>query len=563
MKFSYFSFIPFILSTFVSINFIFSQDNVSSQWVTISNDYITISMDKSTGRYLVFDNEANYAPLNVDSALTNIQYLKSSSPLPETLTSKSVILGKIPDALNFAILKINGSDIAFGSSSGKWLGSPIINSDSIVYGWRIGKLDIIQTIRISTNIDTLFQDAVTVSYDVINTDENLFNTVGVKIFLDPSVNEFLEVPFFLLDNQSIFNEYEYFKNNMPEFWLASDPSGNISSLSIKSFLKGPGIITPDKIYITTLDKALKNIWNFNFNKRNRLSQKDTAVLMFYDPKTIPPNDSITLASFQISKPALINTFQNNGLEARASTFSTKNTTPMIIDVWVKNVTNTIFDSVDLTIETPNWMTILDAPTKTLSYVGYLDIATPVSWNITSKEDIGRSADIRIKVEGKQNGIVTSSFDIPITVNLVAPFKQNNTTELKTAVANAVTNIITQPSINFEQFQPNDTSGITSETLEKVYQQLKSINSTESREIIKLIDTEQQLLKEIKETEKSINEINMQYAILLGIYQNLYVNSNTVDVGHIKIQEISDNLEQLENQLQQQEKSYSKISQIIK
>ncbi|MGL4561331.1 MAG: hypothetical protein ACRCV0_03460, partial [Brevinema sp.] len=414
------------------------------------------------------------------------------------------------------------------------------------------------------NVDTQFEDALTVEYTVINTSESRFNTIETRVLLDPTVNEYLEVPFFLLDNKSIINEQEYTKSTMPEFWLAADPSGNISSLSIKSFLKTPNILTPKKLYITSMDRALLDSWDFSFNRRNRIAKKDSAVIMYFDELSVPPSDSRIIASFQISKPALINTFQNNGLEARASSFATKNTTPMIINVWLKNTTNIIYDDVELTLNVPEWLSILDAPIKRVSQIGNLDIPTPISWNITSKESVGRTADLKILVQGKQNGVITSTFEVPITVNLVPDYQSNNSKALSQTIQETLAqNTIIPPTIRVEKFLPGDVSGARIDNLEIIYNNLKKINSTEAQEIIRLIDTENELLQEIEETEKSIDEINKQYQILLGIYNNLYLDDKSIDRSYIRIEDIVNNIQKIQIRLKQQEKIYSNISNSVK
>ncbi|MGL4388860.1 MAG: hypothetical protein ACRCTJ_05660 [Brevinema sp.] len=527
-----------------------------SSWVSISNEYITIAMETNTGRYLLFDNEARYSALNIDSVLSNNTFLKTLPPLPAALSNKPSVLGKTPDALNFTTLNINSNKIIFGSSIGSWITSPIIESNKIIYAWKLGDLEIIQTLSIATNIDTQFKDALTVEYTAINNSESTFSSIETRAFIDPSVNEYLDVPFFLLDNKSILNEQEFFKSTMPKFWLAADPSGNISSLSIKSFLKAPSIITPNTLYLTSTDRALRDIWNFTFNPRNRIAKKDSVVLMYFDQQDIPPTDSRLLASFQISKPALMNTFQNNGLEVRASSFSTKNTSPMLINVWILNTTNMIYDTADLTLIVPEWLTILDGPTKRVTEIGNSNIATPVSWNITSLESVGRTADIKVLVEGKQNGIITSRFEAPITVNLVPDFQSNNQNILKSVAKKTVAKNIITPKINLESFLPGDTAGATTANLNRIYQKLKKIKSKEAQEIVKLIETENELIKEIEDTEKTINEINNQYQILLGIYQNLYEDKNPIDYSYFRIEEISDKIKKTQHRLKQQESVYS-------
>ncbi|MGL4393948.1 MAG: hypothetical protein ACRCS8_01835 [Brevinema sp.] len=560
--------LPLFLLVFVSINTvdIFANTDESS-WVSVANEYITIAMETNTGRYLMFDNASQIPALNLGSVLPASSSLKALSPLPSQLDQKASVLGKTPDALNFATLNINGSKVVFGSASGSWVSDPVVEENRISYAWKIGDVEIIQTLSIATNIDTQYEDALTVEYTVINDSTSVFNTVEARVFLDPTVNREVEIPFFLLDNKSIAYEQEYLKNTMPDFWLAADPQGNISSSSLKSPLKSPSLIAPSRMYLTSMDRAIKSEWDFSFERRYRISKKDSVVLMYFDSQSVPPQDSRTIVSFQVAKPALMNTLQNNGLQVMASSFATKNTTPMTINVWVLNNTNTAFDNVDLTLKVPSWIKILDAPTKRVGRIDQYNAATSVSWTITSKESKGRTADLQISVDGKVNRAPIARLQVPITVNLEPEFQSNNQKTIsRSAQKTAAEALPTPPAepvatpearkTTLANFLPEDTAGATSESLNALYQRLKNIKTTEAQEIVKLIETEYELMKEIAETEKNISEINKQYEILLGVYQSLYQDEGLIDRSYINIQEISNNIKKTQDRLRQHEAVYS-------
>ena len=536
-----------------------------SQWVNVSNEYISVSVDIKTGRYVVYDVANDYSPSEIEKSFFPRSFLKYTSAISAEDQKYLPLLGSSTNALNVTTINIDGTPVVFGAENGQWLSPPIVQNDSIIYGWAIGGLEIIQTVAIVTNTETLFPDAVLITYDVINKDPTTSRQVAARIVLDPNVGDDQVNAFFLPNHDVINNEYSVTLEALPEYWLTSDFTGEVSPSSLKGFVQNQHPIKPSRMYFTTINKALRNIWEYKHSRYTLINRRDNAVVMFFDDQFIAPNSSIRIASTMVGIPSLINVFGNNGLEVRTSTFTSQQTTPLSVDLWLQNMKAEIFDEVVLEIKAPPTLEVYDSLIKRVGDVGYGN-KHPVSWNVASKSKQGNTHDVLINVKGYQNGIITSQFDIPIVINIDDEFIKNNNQELLETIDKTKTTVQQLTPVSTEtnvlivsEFNPGDTYGSASESLSKIYTYLQKNDNVANKQIIKMIETEQVLIQEIVDIEKNILDINKQYDILLGIYERLYKDNSKIDREQINIQNLTDNIGNIEDKLKQQESMISNIT----
>ncbi len=536
-----------------------------SQWVSISNEYVGVSVDIKTGRYIVYDVVNEYVPSEIEKSFFPRSFLQYTSPISAEDQKYLPLLGSSTNALNVTTINIDNTPVVFGAENGQWLSPPIVQNDSIIYGWTIGGLEIIQTVAIVTNTETLFPDAVLITYDVVNKDPTTSRQVAARLVLDPNVGDDQVNAFFLPNHDVINNEYYVTLEALPEYWLTSDFTGEVSPSSLKGFVQNQHPIKPSEMYFTTINKALRNIWEYKYSKYTSIHKKDNAVVMFFDDQFIAPNSSIRIASTMVGIPSLINVFGNNGLEVRTSTFTSQQTTPLSVDLWLQNMKAEIFDEVVLEIKIPPTLEVYDSLIKRVGDVGYGN-KHPVSWNVASKSKQGNTHDVLIAVKGYQNGIITSQFDIPIVINIDDEFIKNNDQELLEAIDKTKTTVQQLTPIAKEtnvlivsEFNPGDTYGSASESLSKIYNYLQKNDNIANKQIIKMIETEQVLIKEIVDIENNLLDINKQYDILLGIYERLYKDNSKIDREQINIQNLTDNIGNIEDKLKQQESMISNIT----
>ncbi|MGL5955764.1 MAG: hypothetical protein ACRC0X_04065 [Brevinema sp.] len=522
----------------------------TQSWISISNEFLTVSMDTVTGRYIIYDN-VNYHPdPQINKLFFPQDFLRPASPPPQD-TALSPIVGAGTNAFNVTSFNIDNTPVVFGSLSGQWNNPPIVESNSIIYSWKISTLNIIQRLEIITNPETLFPDAVQVSYDIFNNDPNQSRQVKARMVLDPIINDGQTSPFFLPNSEAITTEYSASLGVLPEYWITGDYTGQLSSLSLKGLMPQK----PNFIHLTTMDRALADMWEFRPMRNNNLNGKDTAVLLFFNGSTIPPNSSARIASTVITIPSLIDTFSNSGLEVRTSTFTSQKTTPVSINLWLQNTIPEIFDTVQLELIIPPSLTAYNPSVQTISDVG-IGNTYPVTWNIGTESIENNDYNLVVNVRGYQNGQLKSQFDVPIVINIDPQAQINNTVALTTAIDTAKETL--KPNNNMQVFENNDTLGYTSDSLAEIRQYLQNNNSIENKQIIQLIETEQQLLQEIAMIENSVTHINTQYQILLGIYRRLYQDNRATDREQINIQGLINNINDLEKNLLQQETAISNM-----
>ncbi len=553
--------------------FSYSQDTkeikdtqIDSAWVSVSNDFIKISMDKKTGRYIVYD-QMNYHPVANITPTPLPSFLTPTSPIPMVNKELSPLLGN-SNALNMATLNIDNYPVIFGSSVGQWVSAPIVSSTNIVYAWRIGGVDVIQTLAIITNSETQFPDAVAISYDIRNTSSSNIRSAGARLVLDPTVGDGKETPFYLPDTSPIRTEYQATLGAIPTYWITADQKNTISPLSIKGLLTGDNTIPTSRVYFTTMKKTLLDIWDYQYLRRGRINERDNAVILYFDDKEIFPNTTQRVASAVVTIPSLLTVYQNNGLEVRANSFISKNTVPLSVDLWISNTRPDVFDTIEAHLNIPNSLELYDEQTKVISDMGSLNLTSSASWSLGTRGDSLGTYTINAQIRGLENGIMIAQLNIPITLFISPNIEKKNKEIFQETVQEAISNITKAPvlptieptkTIVLEPFLEGDTLGSDSEQLAKIYRSLQTSNAEDNRYILQMIETEQQLLKEIQEAEKALQQVNKQYQILTEVYNRTYVDSSLTDQEHINIQGLVDNIQELEYSLRQKETAFSSLT----
>ncbi len=541
------TFLPLIMILLLC-NTSYTQEN---SWVSVSNEYITISVDTVSGRYIVYNSTDNSPPTRSRKSFFPKKFLTPASPNNTTL---SPILGEGTNALNVTTFNINGNPVVFGSSSGNWVTPPKVDDTSIDYTWRVGSLNIIQRLAIVTNLETLTPDAVEISYDVFNNYSGS-QQIQARMVLDPVVNDGQENTFFLPNTHPIQKEHSSSLGTLPEYWLTTDRLGNISPFSLKGFVSDNHTIKPNYFYLTTIDRALADIWKFDIKRSNSLRKKDVAVVLMFEDNTIYPKTSKRIASTTVSMPTLMNTFQNNGLEVRTSSFVRQQTLPAYVTLWVQNASTDIFDSVELELQIPNSLRSYDILKQTISDVRG---AVPVTWRLDTDAKVGDNYSILVLVKGYRNGALTSIFDVPLLIN-IDPTLANSANGLVSSIENLTVVTNRNGTVTLERLGATDTLGNTSDNLSKMQLRLSDSENLENAQLISIIELEQQLIREISEIDSSLNEVDKQYLILIEMYKRLYGDNLEADREQINIQGLIDNIKSIEDTLIQQEKMISNIT----
>lgn len=546
---------------------IFAQTN-SSEWISISNEYIRISLDKKTGRYVISDVQNTYPTKNIPVPSLP-EYIEPASPISSNIISpQSVLLGSIPNAANLAVFSINDSTVTFGSQAGRWLSSPIVSSNEsqIIYTWKLGALEIMQVLSIVSNKDTLLNDAVRISYYVQNKGDNI-ERLGGKIILDPSTGDGQETPFRLPEGTNITTEYRITRGELPDYWFSTDQRGELSPYTIRGFLKGGDNTTPDSVTFTTLKNALKAPWSTYLNTKRPLKNTYTAVILMYDPKPLSPGETKVLTT-TIGVSGIVNG-RNNGLRIDSSVFSAQDTNPIKLDFWVNNTSSDFYDQVILELQAPSVFNILSQNPQEINNLAPMGMPYYVGWQITSTSDLSGNYQVQLNARALKNGETVASLSMPFAFSLNSNSVAGENERINQAINDSLSNLLTPSpsspaplsvSVATSGYLPGDTFGPASDSLGKLYDYLIASEFDNVEDILKLIETERQLMKEITELQRSLSVINNQYEVIRRIYKQLYEDNTYVERSQYQIQNIEDSLSRSEKKISDQESSMQELLQ---
>ncbi|MGL5721476.1 MAG: hypothetical protein ACRCY4_03650 [Brevinema sp.] len=545
------------VSLFFSMIFItMSYAQNPASWVTVSNDLIRVSLDPATGRYIISDVGARYQ--SNQYTLKDIpNYLPTATPLTNNFILRSSVLGSMPHAANTALFDINGALVAFGSAPGQWVSAPIASQENgeIIYSWRLGGFEIVQVLTIVSNRETLLQDAVSVTYQIQNNSRSTLNA-GIKMVLDPSPGDGQDIPFRLPEGVNITQETRFTRANMPEYWLSTDQQGSLSSNTVRGLLRGTGVTRPDSLIFTTLENALKARWEHYLNTSLPLVSNDTAVVLVYNPAEVLPGNTRTVSTI-VGISGVMNN-ENNGLKVNASVFMAQESNPARLGFWIINTSSSPFDYINLELSIPATLQMISEKVRVMSSLNPGE-ERYVEWLVSNPSDDAGTFRISLSAQGIRGGVEDAALRMPFTVRWGSNTRSSENDTLQQAVEEAVSIQDALPKVAEKgAFQMEDTLGPTSESLSKLRDYLANSRIDNVEEIIKLIDTEQQLIKEIIENERNLAEIDQQYTILRRVYRKMYETKPVEDKDGIPLQQLQDKLLNDERKLREQERNLDSV-----
>ncbi len=240
--------------------------------VSLSNEYIEISVDKQTGRFTI-------ATLEGD-------------PLSPLDNNKNLLYSKMPPT-SLTAINIDGETIIYGSPKGEWLKKPYLSQNKIISAWQYKNLSILQEIKIIKNPSTGYEDNMLITTSILNKGGKV--KVGLAYVFDILLDN-KEVSFFNVAKKGIFsNELQLSGDDIPNQWTTSDSIDN-STIKVQGIINGYGAIKPDRLIFATWDR-LSELWRLSINnsydfRRRGTTQYDGAIGVFYDPKELYKNETL-------------------------------------------------------------------------------------------------------------------------------------------------------------------------------------------------------------------------------------------------------------------------------
>ncbi len=240
--------------------------------VTLSNNYIAITVDKESGRFTLQTIEGD--------------------PLSSLDNNKNLLYSKMPPTSLTAIY-IDGETVIYGHPKGSWLKKPYISENKIISAWQYKNLSILQEIKIIKNPSTGFEDNMLINTTIVNRGGKI--KAGLAYIFDILLDN-KEASFFNITRKGIFsNELQISGDDIPISWSTYDSIDN-PTIKVQGIINNYGAIKPDRVVFATWDR-LSDLWRLSPNnsydfRRRGTTQFDGAVGIFYDPKDLYKNDTL-------------------------------------------------------------------------------------------------------------------------------------------------------------------------------------------------------------------------------------------------------------------------------
>ncbi len=278
-----------IIIIFINSYTIFAVEDSEAEIVDIQNEYIQAIVNSSNGRFSIHTLEGSpYRNKDQDSKLL---FLKDE---PET---------------SFTTFKINGKDYIYGNNySFAGLGNgftskPTTTGMTSQSKWKVGDMEVTQTLEIIDNISNKNVGNVKISYTAKNTG-NTSAEIGARILLDTMLGNNDAAPLVIpQEDNPIRFEREFSGEKVPDYWRSVDSTTNPNVVSY-GLVNLPLREKPDKFIIAHWNGLSKSKWDYTVNPQssfisnnNDYGTADSAIGLYWNPVTLGAGESKVFETF--------------------------------------------------------------------------------------------------------------------------------------------------------------------------------------------------------------------------------------------------------------------------
>jgi hypothetical protein len=198
-----------------------------------------------------------------------------------------------PPSTSYTTVRIDGVDSIYGSS-GTLLEAPTdIDAKTNRSRWRVGDIEITQTLQLVINPQTGREDLGKITYLVRNVG-TVSHTVGHRIMLDTEIARNDGVPFRVPGVGVVTNEAEFLGNAIPDtFQTFNANSPDRASVSV---LKTNVEILPDRLVLANWDALSTARFDYTVVPSRSLTG-DSAYAVYWNPRTIAAGASQTFTTY--------------------------------------------------------------------------------------------------------------------------------------------------------------------------------------------------------------------------------------------------------------------------
>jgi hypothetical protein len=280
---------------------------------TISNAYIQSSVSAS-GCFVAGTTGGDPATINDDNKRLLFGY---PSGIWSTYPSLRVTNG---GTTNDYLLGYNEAPIAY----------PTNNGTTLLVVWSEEGVRVEQRISFAINPVTGRADTTSIEYTLQN--NNASNrSIGLRLLLDVMIGGNDGAPYFILGNGRVTQQFEWTGTNVPDYWIAYEsPTFDPNGLQGRGQLTGSGATKPNRFVIADWPQAYGTAWDYTVNPSDSVTN-DSAVLLYYNPVTLPPGQRIVYKTFYGINAAAQAQLELIGLEATQAIQNLDDAVDMVSD----------------------------------------------------------------------------------------------------------------------------------------------------------------------------------------------------------------------------------------
>ena len=196
---------------------------------------------------------------------------------------------------SYAKINIDGTIYMYGRDGrGSFTLAPTQEGNSMVSTWKVEDIAVTQRVSLVRSAVTGREDAAWIQYELRN-DGSTHHNVGLYLEMDTMVSGNDAAPLSTSYGYSAV-EQEFTGANMPTFWQAFEqgPTQSEDRLVAQGTLIGGGAIAPDRFVVGPYGRLVEVSWDYTIAGD---SYGDSAVGMWWNPVSVGPGDSRTVATF--------------------------------------------------------------------------------------------------------------------------------------------------------------------------------------------------------------------------------------------------------------------------
>ncbi len=195
---------------------------------------------------------------------------------------------------SYSTIRIDGVDNIYGSSGTRLEAPTDIDAKTNRSRWRVGDIEITQTLQLALNPQTGREDLGKISYLVRNVG-TVSHNVGQRIMLDTEIAGNDGVPFRVPGVGIVRNEMEFLGNAVPDTFQTffSVTSSERASASI---LKTNVEIVPDRLVLANWNPLSNTRFDFTVDP-NRSLTGDSAYAVYWNPRALAAGASQTFTTY--------------------------------------------------------------------------------------------------------------------------------------------------------------------------------------------------------------------------------------------------------------------------